>query len=101
MSPTINIASTAEFSRTLSSSTIVITDCKLLESRARIGNANRRTVYADWCGPCKQISPIYEGLSAKHSKPKRVTFTKVNVDNQQAIAQQYGVRAYVLRPSGH
>ncbi|KAG0650460.1 Thioredoxin [Hyphodiscus hymeniophilus] len=79
MSSTINIASSAEFSKTLSSSTIVVTD-----------------FYADWCGPCKQINPTYEGLSAKHSKPKRVTFTKVNVDNQQAIAQQYGVRAFVL-----
>ncbi|KAF4632782.1 hypothetical protein G7Y89_g5349 [Cudoniella acicularis] len=76
MSPTISIDSPAEFSKILGSSTIVITD-----------------FYADWCGPCKAISPTFEALSTKYAKPNRITFTKVNVDNQQAIAQQYGVRA--------
>jgi len=60
----------------------------------------QRTVYADWCGPCKVISPTFESLSAKHSKPNKITFTKVNVDNQQAIAQKYGIRAYVPRVHG-
>jgi thiol-disulfide isomerase/thioredoxin len=61
--------------------------------------ANTQTVYADWCGPCKAIAPTYESLSTKHSKPNKVTFTKVNVDQQQGIARQYGVSAYVLHPS--
>jgi thioredoxin 1 len=48
-------------------------------------------VYADWCGPCKAIAPVYEALSKKHSKPNKVTFTKVNVDQHQDIARQYRV----------
>ncbi|KAI9050421.1 hypothetical protein LZ554_005586 [Drepanopeziza brunnea f. sp. 'monogermtubi'] len=76
MSSSVSIRSSAEFSKLLSSSTIVVAD-----------------FYADWCGPCKAIAPTYESLAAKHSKPNRVTFTKVNVDNQQEIAQKYGVRA--------
>ncbi|KAH8802769.1 thioredoxin-like protein [Xylogone sp. PMI_703] len=76
MSPTVHIESASEFRTLLSSSTIVVTD-----------------FYADWCGPCRAIAPTYESLSTKHSKPKRVTFTKVNVDNQREIAQQYGVTA--------
>lgn len=50
-------------------------------------------VYADWCGPCKQIAPTFEALSTKFSKPNRITFAKVNVDNQKEIAQMYSVRA--------
>lgn len=76
MSSPISIGSTAEFSKTLSSNAIVVTD-----------------FYADWCGPCKTIAPTYDALSKKHSSPRRIAFTKVNVDSQQAIAQQYGVRA--------
>ncbi|RDL36148.1 Thioredoxin-like protein [Venustampulla echinocandica] len=76
MASTVSIGSSAEFSKILSTSNIVITD-----------------FYADWCGPCKTISPTFESLATKYSKPGRITFTKVNVDSQQAIAQQYGVRA--------
>ncbi|EOO01653.1 putative 37s ribosomal protein rsm22 protein [Phaeoacremonium minimum UCRPA7] len=51
------------------------------------------TVYADWCGPCKMIAPTFESLSTKYSKPKRITFCKVNVDNQRDVASKYGVSA--------
>merc|ERR1712093_56638 len=76
MPSSVSIGSPAEFSKLLSSSTIVIAD-----------------FYADWCGPCKTIAPTYESLAAKYSKPNKITFTKVNVDSQQEIAQKYGVRA--------
>ncbi|EMC97204.1 hypothetical protein BAUCODRAFT_442650 [Baudoinia panamericana UAMH 10762] len=49
--------------------------------------------YADWCGPCKQIAPIYANLSKKNSIPNLLTFVKVNVDQAQDIARQYGVSA--------
>lgn len=52
-----------------------------------------RSVHADWCGPCKMIAPTFESLATKFSKPKRITFAKINVDNQKEIASQYGVRA--------
>lgn len=51
------------------------------------------TVYADWCGPCKQIAPIYEQLSQGLSRQNVVTFVKVNTDQQKEIAQAYGVTA--------
>ncbi|KAF8855242.1 thioredoxin-like protein [Acephala macrosclerotiorum] len=72
----VSIGSSAQFSKLLTTSTIVVAD-----------------FYADWCGPCKAVAPTYESLATKHSKPNRITFTKINVDNQQAISQQYGVRA--------
>ncbi|KAI1182453.1 thioredoxin-like protein [Nemania serpens] len=76
MSGTVNISSSGEWQRILSSSTIVITD-----------------FYADWCGPCKMIAPTFESLSTKFSKPGKITFCKVNVDNHQSIAQSHGVSA--------
>lgn len=39
------------------------------------------------------IAPTFESLATKYSKPKKITFCKVNVDNQREVAQQYGVRA--------
>ncbi|KAI6133714.1 putative thioredoxin [Pisolithus croceorrhizus] len=46
--------------------------------------------YADWCGPCKAISPIFETLSKKFGTIK---FRKVNTDEQEQISQEAGIRA--------
>lgn len=51
--------------------------------------------YADWCGPCKQISPVFEQLAGTESKPGRLTFCKVDVDSQKDVAGTYGISAYV------
>lgn len=78
----VHIAGTGQFKQLLSSTTVVVTD-----------------FYADWCGPCKTIAPEFERMSKQFSAPKVVAFAKVNVDQQQGIAQTYGVRAWVLPPS--
>lgn len=39
------------------------------------------------------IAPTFESLSTKYSKPGKITFCKVNVDNHQSIAQSHGVSA--------
>lgn len=44
--------------------------------------------YADWCAPCRQLEPIVERVAAT----TRATVAKVDVDEHQALAQQYGVR---------
>lgn len=54
----------------------------------------RIPVYADWCGPCKAIAPVYDSLSTQLSRPNHITFTKINGDEQQALAQAYFVSAY-------
>ncbi|CAB54816.1 Thioredoxin-like I protein Txl1 [Schizosaccharomyces pombe] len=48
--------------------------------------------YADWCGPCKAISPLFSQLASKYASPKFV-FAKVNVDEQRQIASGLGVKA--------
>ena len=50
-------------------------------------------VYADWCGPCKSIKPLYEQLSAQLSRTQKVTFVKVDTEKQQEITQRFGVTA--------
>ena len=46
--------------------------------------------YADWCGPCKMLAPVIEGLADKMTN---VSFYKLNVDNSSDIARRYGVQA--------
>ncbi len=46
--------------------------------------------YADWCGPCQVIKPVLEELAEEYEG--RVDVRKVDVDENQALAQRYGVR---------
>ena len=46
--------------------------------------------YADWCGPCKMLSPLMEQMSIDN-KDSNVKFIKINVDQEQELAGEYGV----------
>ena len=46
--------------------------------------------YADWCGPCKMLAPVLEGIAEKMTQ---VDFYKLNVDVSSDIAGRYGVQA--------
>lgn len=48
--------------------------------------------WAEWCGPCRQISPIFEKYS-ELEEYTGVEFYKVNVDDQGDIAQEVGIRS--------
>ncbi|CAG8267714.1 unnamed protein product [Penicillium olsonii] len=72
----VEISSKGQFTSLLSSSRLVVAD-----------------FYADWCGPCKAIAPAYNSLATQLSRPNAITFTKINVDHQQELAQAYGVTA--------
>ena len=47
--------------------------------------------WAEWCGPCKMIAPVLDELAEEYGG--RVRIGKVNIDEQQALAAEYGVRA--------
>jgi thioredoxin 1 len=47
--------------------------------------------YADWCGPCKAMSPAIQEVGKEVEGKARVI--KVNIDKNQAAAMQYSVRA--------
>jgi len=46
---------------------------------------------ASWCGPCKQIAPVFAALSIKYPQ---ILFWKVDGDKCTAVCQSLGVRAY-------
>ncbi|ODA81842.1 hypothetical protein RJ55_00347 [Drechmeria coniospora] len=71
----ITISSKEQFTKTLQSSKIVVAD-----------------FYADWCGPCKQIAPLFESLADTLSRPG-VAFVKVNTDSNKDIASEYQISA--------
>lgn len=76
MSKTIHITSPSHFTQILSTNRITVVD-----------------FYADWCGPCKAVAPVYEQLSSGLSRPGILAFTKVDVDAQKQIAQTYNITA--------
>ena len=45
--------------------------------------------YADWCGPCKMMAPVVEEISEELKD--KVKVCKVNVDENQNLAAQYGI----------
>lgn len=45
--------------------------------------------YAEWCGPCKIMRPIFEELEKSYSG--KVEFKKIDVDTDNTTSSQYGV----------
>jgi thioredoxin 1 len=45
--------------------------------------------YADWCGPCKRLSPIYSEVAQEFAG--QATFVKVNVDNEPGLSKKFGI----------
>ena len=50
--------------------------------------------WAPWCGPCVMVSPVYDKLSEEYDNFK---FCKINVDENQRIAQKYQVMSIPMQ----
>lgn len=47
--------------------------------------------WAEWCGPCKMLGPILDELATEYEG--RVRVGKVNIDEHQALAAQFGIQS--------
>jgi thioredoxin len=47
--------------------------------------------YADWCGPCKMVSPILEQISEEYAG--KVNVYKINTDEEQELSQAFGIQS--------
>ena len=47
--------------------------------------------WAEWCGPCRAIAPVIEEVASDYSETLKVG--KLNVDEDNQVASQYGVRS--------
>lgn len=68
----IRVNGTGDLRRTVDDHDVVLVDC-----------------YADWCGPCQMMEPTIEALAAETD----AAVAKVDVDANQAVAQQLGARS--------
>ncbi|KAJ2924362.1 hypothetical protein H1R20_g12740, partial [Candolleomyces eurysporus] len=72
-----------------------VTEIKSFDDFKRIISSGKPVVidfWATWCGPCRLISPIFEKMAAD-SKHSGVEFYKVDVDKQEEISREVGIRA--------
>ncbi|GAA5976346.1 hypothetical protein JCM10908_005467 [Rhodotorula pacifica] len=64
-----------------------------LETYKTVTGGNKLVIidfWATWCGPCKVISPVFEKLEASYPN---IGFYKCDVDEQEAVAAEVGVKA--------
>ena len=47
--------------------------------------------YADWCGPCKIMAPVFEEIEGKYKG--QIEFEKVDVEANEQLAGQYDIRS--------
>ena len=54
--------------------------------------------WAEWCGPCHAVSPVLDKIAEERAGELKVV--KVNIDEEQGLAERYGIASIGAQPKG-
>ena len=71
------------------SSTKDVTDATFADEVLNSSDTIMVDFWAEWCGPCRAVSPILDAIAAEHSD--KIKIVKLNVDDNPQIAMKYQI----------
>ncbi|MCK5121476.1 MAG: thioredoxin TrxA [Methylococcales bacterium] len=74
----------------MSDSVLHVTDADFNETVIKSGSPVLVDYWAEWCGPCKMIAPVLDEIATEYAG--KLTVVKLNIDDNPATPQHYGVR---------
>lgn len=67
-----------------------VTDADFNDTVIKSDNPVLVDYWAEWCGPCKMIAPVLDEIATEYQD--KLTVAKINIDDNPATPQHYGVR---------
>ena len=66
-----------------------VTDASVAEDVLNSSDTIMVDFWAEWCGPCRAVSPILDAIAAEH--PDKIKIVKLNVDDNPQTAMKYQI----------
>ena len=74
----------------MSDSVLHVTDADFNDTVIKSGSPVLVDYWAEWCGPCKMITPVLNEIATEYAG--KLSVAKLNIDDNPATPQHYGVR---------